>query len=97
MSRSLIAICFGLTCELHGRALRRGKLPHTGRKGIKTGLRKVLKFDMESTAKITQLAAKQQTAVVVRADAGAPFNQVAVVMDACEIAGVKQVSLATTR
>ena len=51
----------------------------------------------ELTARLTELAAKQPTAVVVRADARAPYKQVVAVMDACKTAGVQQVSLATTK
>jgi biopolymer transport protein ExbD len=51
----------------------------------------------ELTGRLTELAAKRQTAVLVRADARAPYTQVVAVMDACKAAGMQQVSLAATK
>jgi len=48
-------------------------------------------------SKLTELAAKCLTTVVVRADAGVPYRQVAAVMDACKTAGLQQVSLVATK
>jgi biopolymer transport protein ExbD len=49
------------------------------------------------TARLTDLAAKQQTAVVIRADADAAYKHVVEVRDACKTAGMQRVRLAASK